>query len=208
MNPLINSENCKLYDLDFNFISKIKFSQTAPGSITLIFPKRPDYTLPEQFQLVPDDVSKSVRSFLCSNPSEISEFYVKPTDTLYYLSYVSINGAQNQREDLRVNVSIDVKATFDFSNIPKPITIKNISAGGLMFISRMKYEKDALFSFSFTPIKTQVTASAQIRSIRPTAITDTLAYGCQFVALSKQAESNIRQFIFNYDLQQKKLLEK
>lgn len=209
MNPLLNAQHCILYHLDSTFITKARFNQPTPGSITLIFSEKPDFRIPEQFYLMPDETKHDFISYQCTKFGSLSDFYVETTERTYYTLEVITNDTPKLREELRVNVSIQVDAIFDDSPEPEPITIKNISAGGLMFISKKKVKKHSLFAFAFTPVlgKPPISATARIIGMRPTYLPDTFSYNCQFTGLLSKDETAIRNFVFTEDLAQKRRAE-
>lgn len=207
MNPLLNAEHCTLYDLDSTFIIKARFIQPTPGSITLIFPDKPDLRIPDHFYLMPDGGEHDFISYFCTKAGTFSDFYVETTERTYYTLEAITKDTPRLREELRVNVSLPVDAAFEDSVKPEPIIIKNISAGGLMFISQKKLEKNSIFSFFFAAGKTPVPVNARIVAIRPTHLPDTLSYCCQFTGLLAKSETAIRNFVFTEDLMQKKRAE-
>lgn len=148
MNPLSNAKDCLLYDLKFRMITTARFSQSSPSSLTLILFSRPDRYFPERFRLVPAEYAKQgFPSYVCTLPSAFSAYRSEADGETYYIAEIPLQEARNQREDLRVNVDLEVPAFFNESEIPDMITIKNISAGGLMFLSPKQFGKYTPFLF-------------------------------------------------------------
>lgn len=207
MNPLLTAEHCTLYHLDSTFIAKARFNQPTSGSITLIFSEKPDFRLPDKFYLMPEGSEQDFISYLCTRLGSFSKYYVETTDRTYYTVEVVTKDTPKLREELRVNVSMDAEADFEGILETKSITIKDVSAGGMMFISTEKLEKGTMFSSEFTTAKGPIPVSARIVSVRPTHLPGTFAYSCQFTGLLAREETAIRNFVFTEDLIQKRRAE-
>lgn len=204
MNPLLTAEHCTLYRLDSTLLAKARFNQPTLGEIVLIFAEKPEFRIPDKFYLMPEDGEREFISYLCTKSGVFSNYYVETTDRTYYMLDAVTKDTPKLREELRVNVSVEVTAEFEGIRKPEQITIKNISAGGLMFISTRKLEKGTLFSCAFPTTKGDVPVSARIVATRPTYLPDTYSYSCQFTGLRAKAETAIRNFVFTEDLMQKK----
>lgn len=196
MNPLLNAQNCKIYDLNSNLITKIKFSEISPGFLTLIFTSEPDIIIPKQFYLMPEDIDDHLVSMRCELLSTYSEYQVDATGSTYYVCDAATKDSTEQREDFRINVNIEVEALFDYLKAPELITIRDISAGGFLFISSRKFEKNTSVAFSFAPADPPFLVTARVMSSRPTYMDGVYAYGCQFTGLSAKTEKTIRSFVF------------
>lgn len=207
MNPLLNAEHCILFQLDSSFITKARFSQPELGSIVLIFSEKPDFHLPDRFYLMPDGEDKEFTSYLCTRVSPVGSFYIEATDRTYYTIEAVTKDTPKLREELRVNVSIETEAVFEDKAAPEKIVIKDVSAGGMMFISKKKMEKDTEISCMFPTMKGEIPVNARIIARRPTRLADTYAYGCQFTGLLSKDETAIRNFVFTEDLIQKRHME-
>lgn len=205
MNPLSNAKDCLLYDLKFRMITTARFSQSSPNSLTLILFSRPDRYFPERFRLVPAEYAKQgFPSYVCTLPSAFSAYRSEADGETYYIAEIPLQEARNQREDLRVNVDLEVPAFFNESEIPDMITIKNISAGGLMFLSPKQFGKYTPFLFHLETKKGDIVLTAIILSIRPAEQGGAFAYGCKFSILPQATESALRNFIFQQDLKGKR----
>ena len=104
---------------------------------------------------------------------------------------------QRQKE-LRVRISKEVTfiASVDgrFNGI-----IQNISVGGSYMTTNMRLDMDESFEFQYCFMKTPHTV--QVKILRQTFIRDNyFGYGCQFVGLPKNAERDIRQFVYRQQL--------
>lgn len=205
MNLLADARDCTLYDSDFQTILKAKFNLQEDDTMTLILSKKPESSFPEKFRLVPEDNEKyGGISYLCTVPSSFSAYQVDVTDTTYYICDLLAQTAPNLREDLRINVEIEVSACFGASEIPERIRIENLSAGGLMFTSNHQYSKYIALRFSLDTGKNTLPLTARILSSRPHSKNGVYAYGCQFTNLSIGAESILRHFIFNYQVRSRR----
>ncbi len=204
MNPLLTAQHASLYRLDSTFMTNVRFSQPVPGSITLIFSEKPDFRLPEEFYLMPDGDAFDFTSYQCTMAGPLKSFYVETTDSTYYTREATTKDTPELRNELRVNVSIDAQAKFDHLPSSVPISIKNISAGGMMFVSGEDLKEGTIFSFTSPLTKTFFNIRARILGKRPTRFSDKFAYNCQFSRMPAKIEGEIRQFVFNEDLMQRK----
>ena len=209
MNPLLSAQHCELYRLDATFMTKAKFSQPSPGSITLIFSDKPNFVLPERFYLMPAGEEFDFISYFCTLTGSFREFFFESTEHTYYMHEAVTKDTPELREELRVDVSVDIDAVFDDPLLEATggqirITAKNISAGGMMFVSDKDIKKGTTFSFIFSQSKSSVMVNARVLNRRPTRFPELIAYGCQFGHLSSKAEGAIRNFVFNEDLIQRR----
>lgn len=201
MNPLANAHDCTLYSSSKQTIRNAAFSEADDGTITLILPERPDSSFPTDFRLVPEDsVKYGGESYLCTTSAVFSAYQVETTGKTYYICELFIKKAPNLREDLRINVDIEVSACFGASEVAEPINIANLSAGGLMFTSKNHYGKYIEFRFTLNAEKVELPLTAHILSVRPAAKEGFYNYGCQFTNLSLGAEQTLRRFIFAYEV--------
>lgn len=204
MNPLINAKPCELYHLDFSFAMKARFDQPTPGTITLIFSERPQEEVPFYFYLIPEYGKNSFVSYLCAKAGALMEYRVETTGATYYIMDSTTNDTPAARRDLRIGISLNLEATFNGS-APSPITLKDISAGGTLFLSSKRLACDTIASFSLDTGRARVPLKARIVSTRPTPAPDVFAYGCQFLGLTEDDESAIRNFVFTEELRQRRL---
>lgn len=166
-NPLINAQKCFLYDSEKNLLAKARFSKEELGSLTLIFSQKPEFELPEHFDVVPRESDAKFRSYHCKWDGRFSEFSVESTGLTYCICEAKTDDVRDTRQDLRINVSIDVNAIFGTESAATPITIKDMSAGGFMFISSKSFEPGMHLAFPFTQTKTPIVITAEIVASRP-----------------------------------------
>lgn len=203
MNLLSNAQNCTLYDFSFRIIAKIKFVRETPTTLTLIFYEKPDASFPKDFRLVPEEGSPlGNKTFLCEMPP-LEPYEIETTGMVYYVGRISMQEAPNTREDIRISVQLDVEAFFENSETPDEpeiLSIKNLSAGGLMFTSRKKFPRESIFTFRFPVQKGMLSLKAQILSRRPVADDSLHAYGCHFIDIPTSTESALRNFVYSSEL--------
>lgn len=191
--------------MDFNIIKRAKFDHPDLASITIIFEDEPDFEIPKEFYVMPKNTKDDFITYHCVAKSTTpSEFCVFSTKRTYYIIETETEDTPKLREELRVNISMKVEAVLDGISTPQSITIKNVSAGGIMFVSEQRLEPGMLVSFSFAFGNNVVPVKAHIVRVRPTHLPDIFCYSCRFVDLPRQSEAAIRNFVFTEDLRQKR----
>lgn len=104
-----------------------------------------------------------------------------------------------RQKDLRVKVHISTDFRLD-SGIIFPGTIQNISAGGLYFATgqRLMLKQEFLFKHSFrTEVSTVRARVLRIHNLSQNGF----GYGCQFINLTLGLESDIRNFVYNRQIE-------
>lgn len=203
MNPLTTAEVCMLYDRNCSFLETIKYSRSH-SSITLIFPSKPNYEIPKEIFLMPGEIQDDYTSFLCTTTGIFTEYYVEQTNKTWYLMECETFDLPEYQSELRINVSFAMNVVPQDISTNILIMVKDISVGGLKFISDTKFDTDKTFSFIFTKGHSPVLINAHIVKQRPTRKTDVYCYSCQFLGLNPKSESALRGYIFKEDLIQNK----
>lgn len=84
-------------------------------------------------------------------------------------------------------------------------TIKDISAAGILLITKEKLNVGQNFTFLFEKCKRPFEITAEILRHQPQEQDETIkGYGCQFLNLSLSEESFVRQYVFRVQLEEKK----
>ena len=84
--------------------------------------------------------------------------------------------------------------------------IKDISAGGILFLSDHPFEMNQTLSFNFDKTDEPLHLECQVIRIQPFKIKvygeeeERTAYGCRFINLHNSTESVIRSYVFRQDL--------
>lgn len=201
MNPLINAETGMLYNTECKFITKIKYTPTSSG-FTLIFASKPEYELPEEVFLMPGESPVDYTSFLCKLAGTYSEYYVPLTEKTWFLMETESFDLPEHQSEFRIHVSFPLYVTVGNSNVL--ITVKDISVGGLRFVSDTAFDTHKTFSFIFSKGHSPVFVIARIVRQRPVRNPDIYCYSCQFLNLDSKSESALRSYIFKESLIQER----
>lgn len=111
-----------------------------------------------------------------------------------------------RQKDLRVRVNIPLSFITEADEYFTG-NIRNISAGGMFLLASRALKEGTVFSFSCRFAKEPGRIHA--KALRFKGITnDKYGYGCQFVCLSPEAETNIRKFVFIKQIENQKGPEK
>lgn len=104
-----------------------------------------------------------------------------------------------RQKDLRVKVHIGTEFRID-SGVLFPGVIQNISAGGLYFATgqRLNLKQEFVFQHAF---RTEV-SKVRARVLRIHNLTQNgFGYGCQFINLTPGLEADIRNFVYNRQIE-------
>lgn len=205
MNLLSEAKKGNLYQKDYTYLAEVFYNRVASSELAILFltraPKRP---LPKEAILVPEEEGAHSTVYNCYLSSEISEYFVKSMESTYYMVEASLGQGPEQRDELRVNTSFPIEASFDGREGPLKLSVIDISAGGLMFESAEEFETGESFSFTFAPSREQIPLSARIVKAQPSKNSKVKKYSCQFFRLSPKAETAVRQFVFSSELAQQR----
>lgn len=205
MNPLSEAKKGNLYQQDYTYLAEVFYNRVASSELAVLFltraPKKP---LPKEAILVPEEEGAHSTVYNCRLSGEISEYFVKSTESTYYMVEASLGQGPEQRDELRVNTSLHIEASFDRREDLVKLSVVDISAGGLMFESAEEFEAGESFSFTFAPAGDQIRLSARIVKAQPSKNSKVKNYSCQFFRLSPKAETAIRQFVFSSELAQQR----
>lgn len=118
---------------------------------------------------------------------------------------------KNTRADIRIPVSMEIDLHNPVFSEPKKVTVHNLSASGLLFASKELFEVGMEFSF-FLPIsENPLLLTAIVKNKIPMntdSAKDTIGYGCMFLSTDTQIESEIRSYVFQQQLHQRKCNDK
>lgn len=214
MNPLADAKQGTLYNLDSSFLMPVRYTADSTKTATFIFSEKPPENFPRQIFLMPNGEEYDYSTWLYTLSGEITTYQEEPEDTddadnadgptTWYLMNASTNEVIDSRNDLRVSLSFNIEAQFSMSPTSSTITIKDMSAGGFMFVSEETWETGTTLSFIFSAGKTPAYVAAIIKKIRPTRFENLKGYGCQFINLTPSAESAVRNFVFQEEVLQRR----
>jgi len=124
---------------------------------------------------------------------------------------ITERGKQIQRrENVKVPVNIDIKIHItenpDDNRMPPDeligATMKDVSAGGLYFITDIPIEPGRFIHFTFNECRPHMALTAEILravDLAQKGEGDNFGYGCQFYELPEHEEEHIRAFVFKVE---------
>ena len=102
-----------------------------------------------------------------------------------------------RREDLKISLSAKVEVSYNGGHWPA--TIYNISASGVLLVSDLVAKSGEQLTFDFPKISPPISLVAEVLRVelRPARYGRvTYGYGCRFLNLTPQQESQLRSYIF------------
>lgn len=106
-----------------------------------------------------------------------------------------------RQKDLREKVHMPVSAVTDYGQAFSG-TVQNISAGGLFLVTSQPIKVGTAFWFDYTFEGEKCQVKAKVLRVKP--MTGGYGYGCQFYGLAKNAETAIRKFVFQKQLERQR----
>lgn len=196
-------ESCLVYGTDNRPLSRARVEISPDDTIRLFFS---NYKLRAvRFKTVVDfyDRQKGLVRTYCElvlrrNPTvtNISEPWIADCDL------IDVYEAVQRQKDLRETVRIAINGTTDAGEYFSG-TIQNISAGGIFLVTSLpmkvgtKFRFDHVFEGELCEVKAKVLRGKG-------ASGGDFGYGCQFYGLSNEAETAIRKFVFQRQLNRQK----
>ncbi len=204
MEQLQNLRHGILYTLETSYFAEAQYTKQSFDTATFILPEELTQDLPEQLFLIPDGEAHTFAPyrFLLSNHPTL--YRTDSSGKPYYLVRGTTTDTAESRDELRIPVSIDVELNCPGFYSKVPVTIKDLSASGLLFVSDQHFEPCMNFTFDFPDIENTPEVTARIVKKRPVRIHGLTGYGCQFIHLSPALEAEIRKFVFRQDVLHKK----
>lgn len=197
------TRNGTFYNMDSVPFVQVRYIQDSDTDATFIFSQEPE-ELPDRVFLMPSGRLYDYTAYLYTLSDEITPYHDEEIDKTYYIVKGTTKDTPEARSELRVDLSFNVDATFNNAHNQIPIMIKNISAGGFLFISEEKFEPGTQMAFIFTLGNSPTYVTAIVRRTLPVRPKNLTGYGCQFINLTPKAEATIRNFVFRQSLVQGK----
>lgn len=204
MEQLQNLRHGILYTLDTSYFSEVQYTKQSLDTAIFILPEELTRNLPDQLFLIPDGEAYTFAPYRFVLSKDLTLYRADSSGTPYYLVRGTTTDTAETRDELRIQVSIDVALDCPGFYSKVPVTIKDLSASGLLFVSDQNFEPGTNFSFDFPDMENNPEVTARIVKKRPVRIDGLTGYGCQFVHLSSALESEIRKFVFRQDVLYKK----
>ncbi len=196
-------ERCLVYGTDNRPLSRARVEITLDDTIQLFFS---NYKLRAvRFKTVVDfyDKQKGLVRTYCelvirrnTTATQVSEPWM--ADCTLIDVYEAVQRQKDLRETVRIVINGSTDAGESFSG-----TIQNISAGGIFVVTALpmkvgtKFRFDHVFEGERCEIKAKVLRGKGVAG-------GGFGYGCQFYSLSNEAETAIRKFVFQRQLERQK----
>ena len=203
MNSLPDAAKATLYNLDCTYLTDVQYNRESLDTVTLNFFEEPFRQFPQKFFLMPEGNAFDYRAFIYTLTEDI---HSDPGsgDTARYLARAITNDIPEQRKNFRVYVTFQVSVMLKGQKKQIPVTVKDIGTGGFQFVSKQVFEPGTTLTTMFTQARTPVCISACIQKLRPVRREGLNGYGCQFNNLTPNAETLIRNFVFQTEAIQAK----
>lgn len=204
---LQNSREAEVYTLELQFLGRTNvYTEDAYGHFALIFSELPKYELPEKVFVLPFDghnvEEEAFVSYLCVLSGEFTEKKSEESSGSYYIMEGTSGESETTREDLRVFTSFPAVISVEGSSGNVDIEVRDISVGGIMFVTDRQIPIGKTLSISFMAGRKEVHAKAVVKTHRPVHMQGKYGYGCKFSYMLPKIESEIRNFVFREDIAQ------
>lgn len=201
MEMLLDGTESEVYDLELNLLAKAKtYTGKMYGDFSLIFSEKPKKQLPEKIFLLLHLDEQSFISYLCTLSGELIETKDEQSGGKCYKIEVFNEEAETLKDELRVYTSFWAEVREEGRRQSVEVEVKDISVGGIMFITEEKLDVKKTCSFTFWSGKKDITVDVVIKMQRPVGIPGMFGYGGKFLYLSRNQEAEIRSFVFQQDI--------
>lgn len=198
---LLNETESDVYDLELNLLGKAKTRKgNEEGYFSLTFSKKPETQMPEKVFLRPCSNESGFISYLCALSGELKEIKNPVSGALTYTVEVFNEEAEILKDELRVYTSFRADAHIGGKRESIDVDVKDISVGGVMFITKERLNADQVLTLTFMSGRKNITADVEVKTQRPVGLQGLYGYGCRFVSLSRNQEAEIRRFVFQEDI--------
>lgn len=194
MIPFTQCKKAELFDPSTDQVIVAGVSVTPPDSLVLALPSpfTPNTGVPVKIQFL--DSVMGVVTCLC--------FLSRPRltqDKKYVICRCKIQEQLQQlqrREDIKVPLAVAVEITHIDSGIRAMAIIHNISAGGAYLSSSLAVQKGDQLSFYLPNGEAVIPLTAEVLRIEFRSDLGSIGYGCRFIQLGPQRESQLRAYVF------------
>ncbi|MEF9941565.1 MAG: PilZ domain-containing protein [Lachnospiraceae bacterium] len=206
---LTNCTKCSIYNLDKQYICDAQVSEIDDTQAALFLLDDYGDLLSTEVHVTFYDDLQGLVSYLCTL-SSYKEVII-PQFRNYYSVICHLNseeGVIQRRHDIKIKTDFEVELTTinsDDEELNIPVTVKDISAGGLFFLSTEYFYEGQEFFFVFDKGSIPLPLTAMVLRRQNTDDEEVYGYGCQFLRLSSAKESIIREFVFREQLRKKTL---
>lgn len=204
MKILKRCRKATIYDDEKNLLCQVNVFLDEEENIRISTPEEFDEHIQETFEVVFFDPVIGLIPCRCalSEPETLSNQVIS-----FKCSVLERREQIQRRMDIKVPVEIDilmrtdgiVGGTIETGDGGYIAKMTDISAGGTFLVSKMWIEKGALIDFEFTETKAPIDLTVEV--LRVMEQTDeqgnrTYGHGCRFFELSRNAETMLRNFVY------------
>ena len=202
---LKDCESCLVYGSDRKPLSRARVTEVKENVLQLYF--RSPKLKAVRLKTIVDfyDAQQGLIRTLCDmtlkkNP----KVYEAGEPWMADCTLVKVYESFQRQKDIRVKVQIASEFVMSdgkyFSG-----TVRNISAGGLYMVTDQKMNSGQMFSFTY-PFKAEP-FRVNVRVLRVQELMGGYGYGCKFEELSPGEEADVRNFVYQKQIQRQLLLQ-
>ena len=103
---------------------------------------------------------------------------------------------EQRREDIKIPLTMRVRVAHRNSGGEAPAVLCNISASGVYLGTSLLVPKGDRLNFTLSTADAQIPLTAEVLRSEPRADLGGIGYGCRFVNLAPQHETQLRAYIF------------
>lgn len=103
---------------------------------------------------------------------------------------------KQRREDIKIPLTAQVRITHLDSDTTALAALRDISAGGVYLNTSLPAQKGDKLAFTFHETGTPIPLTAEILRVEARPDLGSIGYGCRFIRLAPQYETQLRAYIF------------
>lgn len=198
MTPFYYCKTAKLPDVRGGEPVQAAVTTAPTGGLLLSLPRNIEPPLRTPIDVVFYDPLQGIVHCRCS----LSAPLVAGDRCSYRCEVLEQLSREQRREDLKISLSLKVDVSYRDGHWPS--TILNISAGGVMLVSDLVAQPKDRLSFNFPKVSPPIPLTAEVLRVElylPPYGRTAYSYGCRFVDLNAQQESQLRGYIFQEEKQ-------
>lgn len=220
MNIVTYCKKATVYTLEHNFLCDVEVRHLENNTAMLVFPDDYIDDLWNHVYVTFYDTYSGLVTYQCTL-TDYKKERIHTSEFCYTATCVmqELDAVLERRHDIKIyrNFRAVLKSVDEETKkmSETPVTIKNISAGGMFFISHEPFYIGQTFSFLFESgnlplwleaeiLRTQDLESPHTGEALTASDKPLLGYGCRFINTTRQQESVLRSFVFQEDLKKRK----
>ena len=204
----MNHSRCGLlYTLSSQLIATVRYEEIGDAILLHILDQK-ESSIPDEAFLVTKDPNETSKSFCIAlswdTYPEDDEGQGPPKDRVLTGRRRKPASCANVRGDLRVPVDMEIWVESPALEKPVKAVVKNVSAGGVLFVCEAPFSRGESVSFSLPLPGRSLQLMALIVNKIPTTKENVWGYGCSLMDLDTAKESKIRQFVFQEEVRHRR----